>query len=148
MKNTPSIKVIFYHVRDNSAKIRLICTKAHEAFKQEKRLLIAVPNQQAAQYIDMLLWRVPPESFIPHVISDHPVTAWIAITIQEQSNINQATRLLNLCPSPPAFYQQVEEVYDFFDETHPQKIELSQQRLRLYQTKGLLIKYEKDSFQP
>jgi DNA polymerase-3 subunit chi len=125
-------------VRDNSAKIQLICTKAQEAVKYEKRLLIAVPNLQAAQYIDALLWRTPPESFIPHIISDTPITEWIAITMQEQCNVNQATRLFNLCPSPSALYQQVEEVYDLFDETHPQKTELSQQRLRHYQAKGLL----------
>lgn len=134
-------------MRDNSAKIHLICAKAQEAFKLEKRLLIAVPNLQAAQYIDALLWRTPPESFIPHIISDTPVAEWIAITMQEQHNINQAPCLFNLCPLPSTLYQQVEEVYDLFDETHPQKTESSQQRLHFYQAKGLLVKHEKEFFQ-
>jgi DNA polymerase-3 subunit chi len=104
--------------------------------------LIAVPNFQAAQYIDNLLWRIPEESFIPHIIADAPTAEWIAITMQDQQNVNQAARLLNLCSTPSALYQQVEEVYDLYDETHPQKKDLSQQRLRLYQAKGLLVKSE------
>lgn len=129
-------------MKDNAAKIHLICTKVQEAFKQEKRLLITVPNFQAAQYIETLLWRVPPESFMPHVVADTATSEWIAITMQDQQNINQAARLLNLCPGAPLLFQQVEELYDLYDETHPQKIELSQQRLQFYQSKGLLIKME------
>lgn len=97
---------------------------------------------EAAQYIDALLWRLPEESFIPHVIANTSTLEWIAITTQEQHNINQASRLLNLCPAASALYQQVEEIYDLFDESHPQKIELSQQRLRFYQAKGLIVKTE------
>lgn len=129
-------------MKDNSAKIHLICTKAQEAFKHEKRLLIAVPNFQAAQYVQDLLWRTPPESFMPHVVADTPTSEWIAITIQEQHNINQAARLLNLCPAPSALHQQIPEVYELFDETHPQKAELSQQRLEHYQSKGYSVKVE------
>jgi DNA polymerase-3 subunit chi len=130
-------------VKDNSAKIHLICTKAQEAFKQEKRLLIAVPNFQAAQYIEALLWRVPAESFMPHVVADTPTSEWIAITMQEQHNVNQAIRLLNLCSIPSALHQQVAEVYELYDETHPQKTKLSEQRLQFYQSKGLLVKVER-----
>lgn len=129
-------------MKDNSAKIHLICTKAQEAFKQEKRLLIVVPNFQAAQYIETLLWRNPPESFMPHVIVDTSTVEWIAITMQEEHNVNQAPRLLNLCSIPSPLYSQVEEIYEIYDETLPQKTELSQQRLRYYQDKGLLIKTE------
>ena len=139
MKNHSSTKVIFYRVKDNSTKIHLICTKVQEAFKQEKRLLIAVPNLQAAQYIDALLWRTPAESFLPHIIADTPTPEWVVITMQEQNNINQAPHLLNLCPTPSALYQQAEEVYDLYDETHSQKTELSQQRMHFYQAKGLVV---------
>ncbi len=105
-------------------------------------MLITVPNLQAAQYVDSLLWRLPEESFVPHVISDTPTSEWIAITMQEQHNVNQAVRLLNLCTTPTALYQHVEEIYDLLDETHSQKLELSQQRLRFYQAKGFTVKVE------
>ncbi len=139
MMSVLPLKITFYRVKDNTAKLTFICQKAQEAFQQEKRLLIAVPNLQAAQYIDQLLWRTPEESFMPHVVTDMPTQEWIAITLQEQVNVNQALRLLNLCPHPSSLYQQVEEVYDFYDETHPQKKELSEQRLRFYQEKGVRV---------
>lgn len=138
-KNNFPKKVIFYRVKDNSSKIQLICTKAQEAFQQEKRLLITVPNLQSAQYIESLLWRLPEDSFLPHVIADFPTTEWIAITLQEEHNVNQATRLLNLCSTVSPLYQQVDEVYELYDETHPQKIEFSQQRLNHYQTKNIQV---------
>jgi DNA polymerase III subunit chi len=134
--------IAFYRVKDNLAKIQLICGKAQEAFAQEKRLLIAVQTFEAAQYVEALLWRIPPESFIPHTISDTTTSEWIAITMQDQLNVNHAPRLLNLCPTASALYQAVEEVYELYDESHPQKIELSQKRARFYQEKGLLVKHE------
>ena len=142
MKDNSLLKVTFYRVKDNSTKIQLICTKAQEAFKQERRLLMHVPHFQAAQYIEALLWRIPAESFMPHVVADTPTSEWIAITMQDQLNVNQAIRLFNLCPMPSALDQQISEVYELYDETHPQKAELSQQRLRHYQERGVLVKVE------
>lgn len=137
-------KITFYQIKDNAAKIQLICAKAHEAFQHEKRLLITVPNLQAAQYVDALLWRIPEESFIPHVITDFSTPEWIAITLQDKQNVNQATCLLNLCTELPALYQQMEEIYEIYDETHPQKVACSKQRLDQYQAYGLVIKREGD----
>lgn len=139
--NTPLklAKAVFFRVKNNTDKIHLICMKAQEAYMQEKRLLIAVPNLQAAQYIDALLWRMPEESFIPHAIIDFPTSEWIAITQQDQCNVNQAPRLLNLCLTPTPLYGQVEEIFEILDETHPEKAELSQKRLRFYEEKGLFI---------
>ena len=137
------IKVTFYHVIDNAAKIQLICSKAKDSFQLEKRLLIAVPTFDAAQYVESLLWRFPEESFMPHVIADTTTKEWIAITMQNKDNINQAPRLLNLCPLVPVLAHEMEEIYELYDETHPQKKELSEQRLREYQAKGFLVQSAK-----
>lgn len=135
-------KVTFYRVKDNSAKIQFICTKVQEAFKQEKRLLIVVPNFQAAQFIDTLLWKTPADSFMPHVVSDTPTSEWVAITMQEEQNINQAVRLLNLCPNASPLSQLVSEVYELYDESMADKAELSKKRVEVYQSKGVLVKVE------
>lgn len=132
-------KVIFYRVKDNASKLGWISAKAREAYDHEKRLLIVVPNLQAAHYVDSLLWRMPEESFIPHVVTDMPTIEWVAITLQEQSNVNQATRLLNLCSGPTPLYGQMEEIFEIFDETSADKAALSQQRLRYYQEKGVSV---------
>lgn len=136
-------KVTFYHVKDNAAKIQLICSKAKDSFQLEKRLLITVPSFDAAQYVESLLWRFPEESFMPHVIADTTTKEWIAITMQNKDNINQAPRLLNLCPNVSPLSHEVEEIYELYDEAHPQKKELSEQRIREYQAKGFLVKSEK-----
>ncbi len=135
-------KVIFYHVKDNQTKLNLICTKALEAFRDEKRLLIIVNSFQAAQYVDQLLWRFPPNGFMPHVIADTSTAEWIAITLQDQHNVNQATTLLNLSPSYSSLSLKMEEVYEIYDETHSDKRALSEQRLKTYQSHGIMIKQE------
>lgn len=137
--NQKAVKVTFYHVQDNPSKIQLICAKAKEAFQLEKRLLIAVPSFDAAQYIESLLWRFHEESFMPHVIADTTTKEWIAITMQDKDNVNQAPSLLNLCPLFSSLALKVEEVFEFYDESHPQKKELSEQRRRYYQANGFLI---------
>lgn len=136
------IKVSFFQVKDNGTKIKVICNKAQESFALEKRLLIAAPNTEAANYVESLLWKLPEESFMPHVIAEAETAEWIAITTQDKINVNKAPRLLNLCPVPSLLYQFVDEVYDFFDETNPQKLELSQKRMEFYQSQGFLIKKE------
>jgi DNA polymerase-3 subunit chi len=142
MNNKKLARVTFYRVKDNGAKIQLICTKAKEAFQVEKRLLIAVPSFEAAQFVESLLWRNPEDSFMPHVISDTTTKEWIAITMQNKDNINQAPRLLNLCPAFTPLSNTVEDVYELYDESTPQKKELSDQRIRDYQANGLAVKLE------
>lgn len=145
MKNPPIITVIFHQVKENGAKIHLICIKAQEAFRYEKRLLITVPNVQAAQYVEALLWRVPDDGFMPHAIVDSTTNEWIAIIMQNTGNVNRAPRLLNLCSSPAPLYPELEEIHDLYDETHPQKIELSRHRLRYYRENGLFIKLNEEN---
>ena len=141
MNQTVPAKVTFYRVKDNTAKLHLICSKAQEAFLHEKRLLIVVPTFEAAQYIDALLWRYPEEGFIPHSISDTLTSDWIAITTQQNQNVNETTLLFNLCSSISPLYQNLEQIFELFDDTHPQKAELSRQRMQLYQTNGLLVHF-------
>jgi DNA polymerase-3 subunit chi len=138
MKKNSEIKVIFFPVKDNQAKIQLICFKVQQAINQEKRILITVPTEEAAKYIDSLLWRIPEESFIPHAIAQTPVKEWVAITPHLMHNLNEAHYLLNLCPQICPIYQHFEEIYELYDETHPQKTEWAQKRLQDYQSKGLI----------
>ncbi|MFI0435613.1 MAG: DNA polymerase III subunit chi [Parachlamydiaceae bacterium] len=140
MASSPLATITFYRVKDNGAKIQFIYTKAEEAFKQEKRLLISVPNFQAAQYIDTLLWKFPQESFLPHIVSDTPTSEWIAITMEGKQNVNQATCLLNLCPTVTALTENVLEIYELYDESLPEKTALSEKKLQEYEKKGMVVK--------
>ena len=130
-------KVIFHTVKDPQAKLDFICQRAEEAMRQEERLLIAVPNDEAAQYIDALLWRQPETSFIPHIITQGATKVWVAITSKTDHNFNQAHTLLNLCSETHPRYAEFQIVFELDDQTHPQKSVLSQQRRSYYEAKGI-----------
>ena len=132
-------KVTFYQIKNNSMKIQLICQKCSDAYKYEKRLLITAPNLQAANYLDTLLWKLPENLFLPHVVTDLPTAEWIAITLQIEANINQASQLLNLWNDIPQKLQNTEEIFEIFDETHPDKRAVSEKKLAFYQSNGMKV---------
>ncbi len=137
--NPLPVRVTFFPVKDNNTKLLLICNKIQETLKQEKRILITVPTEEAAHYIDSLLWRIPEWSFIPHSIIHTSTQEWVAITTVMTHNLNGANRLLNLCPQSCPIYQQFEEIYEFYDDSHPQKAEQSQKKFIHYQSQGIFV---------
>lgn len=138
--NTDQSQIIFYKVKDNTSKIKYICRLCEEAFHFKNRLLITAPHLQAANFLDQLIWKAPIESFIPHVVTDMPSIEWIAISLQNQENVNQAKQLLNLCQDVPKIYEEIEIIYELFDETLPEKLIDSKKKLEIYQSKGANIK--------
>lgn len=133
------VKIVFLKVQDNQRKAQAICYQVQEILKKEKRLLILVPNEEAAKYVDLLLWRFPEDSFIPHILTQHPVEDWVVITANESQNLNSAHCLLNLNTHLSPIYHQFEEIYELYDETHSQKAQLAQKKIQEYQNKGLAV---------
>lgn len=131
--NTPN--VIFLSVKDNASKIARICETVHHHFELKEHLLILVPSEEAAKYIDQLLWRFPEESFLPHSYTNKASKDLVTITTQLK-NLNESSILFNLCPEVSLISQEFKKIYDLFDETHPQKLQLSQQRESIYHTRG------------
>lgn len=129
-------RIIFLKVSTNGEKLAAICSIVHHHFEQNHLQLITVPSEEAARYIDVLLWRHPEDSFIPHCISNVPSKAPIVITTT-QSNLNKAQVLLNLCPTTSQLIREFPFVYELYDETHPTKSEMSQQRYAHYQSMGM-----------
>jgi DNA polymerase III subunit chi len=130
MKTQP--KVTFHVVKNTAAKLKTISDIVGKAFIAGEKMLIAAPSAEAAAYIDQLLWRMPEESFLPHVIAAKPVPNRIAIAVNPTQNFNQATILLNLAPAASPIAALFAEVHELFDETDPTKAEQSLQRQRQY----------------
>jgi DNA polymerase IIIc chi subunit len=124
-------RVIFLTVADAASKLNAIAQTVQEQLDQGKKVLIAVPSQEAAAYIDQLLWKMPEESFSPHLISNGPVNELVAITTGT-ANVNQAQVLLNLNPQVHPAYREFDTVFDLDDRTHPSKEQLSQARREAY----------------
>lgn len=133
------MKVTFSKVRDNQAKALFICQQVQTVLRREKKLLIVAPNEEAAKFVDALLWRLPEESFIPHAIVTKQSPESIAITTQDKENLNQAHYLLNLCPQVNAFSDQFEEIFELDDETSPEKAQLTDKKKQAYAMMGVRL---------
>lgn len=131
-------EIHFLKVSDNPQKLTKICQVVQHYFNLHKALLILVPNQEVAEYIDQLLWKIPEESFLPHSIVNSSSTEKVIITSMAQ-NFNEASIILNLTAEIHPF-SEYEITIELFDETHPAKREISQQKVEKYRQQGLTIK--------
>ncbi|MDP1835671.1 MAG: DNA polymerase III subunit chi [Chlamydiales bacterium] len=130
--------VTFWKVIDAKQKVSCVCTLVHRFFQQAQRQLIAVPNQQVADYIDKLIWRFPKEGFVPHAVSSEPLQAAVVITTSNE-NVNNAGIVINLCPSVTLLGPLVAQIHELYDTTDPAKEELSRQRKAEYEQQGLTV---------
>lgn len=140
--NATAVCVTFYQVLDNPQKVALICQTSESLFRQKKKLLILTPNFPATQYIEELLWRLPPEGFLPHVVADTATAEWIAISLQQEVNVNKAPYLFNLrqeAVEQQLASQGIQEIYEFWDETDPQKKANASKKWSDYESRGFLV---------
>lgn len=135
-QNRPHI--IFFHVRENSKKLSKIVEIAQNHFEKGDKLQIIASDQKALEFVNQLLWKVPEESFLPHVISQIPVKDPIVLT-KSRENLNQAKYLFNLCPTPLLFESPYKKIYEFEDQTTQTKEILSKRRYSAYREAGYHI---------
>ncbi len=130
--------VTFWQVMDSKQKVGCVCQLVHLHFHQAQRQIITVPNQQAAEYLDRMLWHYPKESFVPHAITTAPLAAAVVITTA-QANLNEAQVLINLCAGVSPVSHTVGLVHELWDKTDAAKEELSRQRHVAYETAGYTV---------
>lgn len=131
-------RVIFLPVKETALKLHKIAQTARYHFEKKERFLIITPDDAALEFVDALLWRLPEEGFLPHTISHSPCNDFIVITTQK-NNINQASALFNLCPTPLFLDEPVKLLYEFEDLTSQDKKELSLKRYGAYREAGFAI---------
>jgi DNA polymerase IIIc chi subunit len=133
-----STRVIFFQVQDNGSKLKKIVEMAKFHFDKREPFLIFVDDDKSKTYVDELLWKHPPTSFLPHTPSDTPLTDWIVIT-KAKSNINNARIAFNLCPTSLLIEGPFRIIYEFEDLSTPSKKNLSSQRFDAYKQAGYFI---------
>jgi DNA polymerase IIIc chi subunit len=124
-------EIFFIPVHDNAAKLKAITNIACEHFKKRDKFLILVADKTALHFIDQLLWRVPEESFLPHLCidsADLPEEEYIFIS---EKNI-LIPIIFNLCPLP--CFAPAKTIYELEDFTSPDKEKLSKERYDAYRT--------------
>jgi DNA polymerase-3 subunit chi len=140
MKTSKKSTVIqFIRVATNHIKLTKLCETIQRHFDLGQSIMVATPGEEVSNYIDQLLWRLPEESFLPHVCANQPVKERIVITTS-QKNLNEASILMNLCPQIASFPNEFELIYELFDETQPAKTEIASGRLESYKQQGYEVK--------
>jgi len=136
---TRQIKITFFQVRNTNSKLEKICQTALEFFEKKEPLLIKVPNPASLEFIDQLLWRYPPDSFLPHRTKEVSCDDLIAITISDE-NPNEADLIFNLTAEPIDLSKHYfNSVLEFEDLTSPQKNQTAKEHYQLYKSKGYTI---------
>lgn len=128
-------RVCFLRVTDNSSKLQKLCEIIHSHFIKNEKILIVVPSNDAAIYIDQLLWRMPEESFVPHAIANSITKERVAITTST-ANVNQATTLVNLLSTLHPNPGPIDLIYELLDLTSQDKEAISRKKQAEYRSSG------------
>lgn len=107
-------------------------------FEKKEPFLILAPNQTAIEFVDALLWRMPEESFLPHVVSEFPCSDLLVLSTA-MVNLNRAAQVFNLLQDPIFLEHPIKTIYEFEDLTSIDKKQFSQQKYLAYRQAGYLI---------
>ncbi len=132
------MKVIYFQVKETSTKLKKIVSTAQERFSSKHSLLILAPNASAMDFIDRLLFRTPPESFLPHHAGRETTEEPIAITDQ-LFNTNQATALFNLTLDPIPATFKIDLIYELEDLTSDEAHQAFKKKFTSYRALGAHI---------
>jgi len=121
-------KVLFYSVQSGGQKLERISCIAHEHFVKKEPLLFLTDSPASAAYIDTFLWKMPPDSFLPHGKEGDS----IQITHRENAPYS-GHALFNLTQKPLVdLYPQIKIIYEFEDLTSKEKAGLFTPKYRAY----------------
>ncbi|MDN3509005.1 MAG: DNA polymerase III subunit chi [Candidatus Neptunochlamydia sp.] len=131
-----NVRIIFFQVKSDAEKRERIIGLAEEYFEKKEPLVIQLPHQKALEYVDLLLWRAPKESFLPHTIKDEPTQGFIVLT-SSGKNPNSARSVLNLCPEPVDNKSlSFLKIYELEDLASTHKNRSAQERYKAYKNAG------------
>ncbi|MEL7432170.1 MAG: DNA polymerase III subunit chi [Chlamydiota bacterium] len=125
------MRVLFFPVNTPKEKILKLLEVTRGHFRKKEHLLFQVSDEKSAHFLDDLLWKAPPESFLPHLIVEEETAEWIAIT-KMKKNLNNARYVFNLCPTPFLLQGPCELIYEFEDKSSPNRQMLSKKRFEAY----------------
>ncbi len=134
----PLPRVIFFQVQTPQAKTSCLVQIVQRHFLLKEPVLIIAEEDKALAYVDELLWKHTPTSFLPHSILEKPTEEWIGIT-KVKKNLNNARYAFNLCPTPLLIEGPFRTIYEFEDATSQSKKNLSQLRYDAYKQARYLI---------
>lgn len=127
------VKVFYFSVAESNAKIHTLIQVVTSHFLRKERVQILVPDLKTLDFVDTLLWKEPPESFLPHSRLEEDF-----ITLSTDRTISSPI-VFNLTSTPYASTGTLKTLYELEDTSHPQKKLIFQQKFTEYQKKGWIL---------
>jgi len=121
------MNIVFFPVKDTTAKLTKLCRIAEGHLAQKEPLLFLVPDKAAYDFLDKLFWSS--DNFLPH-----PTLLTISTELLPCSSV------FNLRPS--ALLEGAKTIYEFEDHTSPEKFQLSKHRYQTYRDQNFPITIE------
>ncbi|WP_294945376.1 DNA polymerase III subunit chi [Sulfurivirga sp.] len=133
-----------FHVLDTTApRARLAhLIRLLERLWPEHPCDVRLPDGDAARRLDLQLWRLAPEAFLPHALGEEAPQAHIRLW--GETVPAHGTVLVNLHPQLCAHWRGYEHVIELLDQS-PELLERGRDRWRAYRAAGVtptLIKPE------
>lgn len=131
------MRVVFFQIKFTQQKLQKIIEVTKRHFLQKENFLIVTGEEKSASYVDDLLWKYSPSSFLPHSIDTQLSQDKIVITYKRE-NLNQASYVFNLCPNALVL-EEPKVIYEFEDLSQPGKQILSRKKCAFYREKKYFI---------
>lgn len=132
-------QVFFYHGAED--KLLAACRLLQGAYRQNKPMMVLVPNDEEAQQLDRLLWTQPALSFVPHCRADASVATETPILLAGQADrLPNSERLMNLGPDAPSGLERFEKLIEVVGQDDADR-QAARQRVHHYKQLGYPIQY-------
>jgi DNA polymerase-3 subunit chi len=121
-------------------RFQVACRLAGKAVKQSQRLLIYVPEADAASRIDKLLWTWPAIGFVPHCAVHSPLAAETPVLIASGDQTPEGCEvLLNLGAECPPHFERFSRLLEVVPAGEGAEIDAGRGRYRFYRERGYRI---------
>lgn len=139
-----NVKVLFFTVKESNTKLRVLLQTITSHFSKKEKIQIIVPDKATLEFVDLLLWKEPKESFLPHsteVLLPFQDLIFISFPLP---SLEIYPIVFNLCQT--CLYQtsyptssSLKILYELEDLSHPQKAEAFQNKFKHYQKMGFTL---------
>lgn len=135
----PEVKVIFFTIKDASQKLKVLVKTVTSHFVKKEKIQIVVPDQNALDFVDNLLWSSPKESFLPHskeALLPYQDLVFFSLPLP---SLEEYPIVFNLCQTPFPVTPSLKILYELEDLSHPQKAATFQGKFKEYQKSGFTL---------
>jgi DNA polymerase III subunit chi len=136
-------EVSFYILQDHEAEARWLfsCRLIEKAHRLGHQVLVAVDSVADAEYLDDLLWRFNPESFVPHRrldAQDQP-PAPIEITANQECGEHHDV-LVNLSRQVPEHFSRFQRLSEVVIQD-PLVLQSTREHFSFYKSRGYPVQW-------